>query len=100
MENDLAANQIIDFWENLDDFPFDPNNTPQDDDAKKQFILDLLRELAKEYLKEDQDDEKKESIEQPPVPNPVARPLPSCSVYYDSFYLYMTLSIPILIPWP
>ena len=44
---DLDENQLLECWESLDDFPFDPKNTPKDDNAKKQFILDLLKKLAK-----------------------------------------------------
>ena len=42
----LEGNQLLDFLENLDDFPFDPNNTPKDDNAKREFIVGLIRKLA------------------------------------------------------
>ena len=42
----LDENQLLECWDDID-FPFHPNNTPTDDDAKKQFILDLLLKLAK-----------------------------------------------------
>ena len=45
---DLEQNQLLEVWEDLDDFPFDSNNdAPKDDDAKRKFILDLIIKLTK-----------------------------------------------------
>ena len=44
---DFDENQLLEFWEDLDDFPFDPNDPPEDDDDKRKFILDLLTKLSK-----------------------------------------------------
>ena len=41
----LNENQLLECFENLDDFPFDSKHQSKDDDAKKQFILDLLRRI-------------------------------------------------------
>ena len=46
--DDLDENQLLDCWEHLDEFPFDPESKPPPDDAaKKRAILDLLVKLAK-----------------------------------------------------
>ena len=45
---DLDENQIVEFWEDLDDFPFDPKDPPQSDEDKKAFILDLILKLKKD----------------------------------------------------
>lgn len=48
-ELDLEYNecQLMDaFEEDLDNFPFEPNEVPEDDDTKRQFIFHLLRKLA------------------------------------------------------
>ena len=44
---DLDENQLLECWDDLDDFPFDPKDIPKDDDAKSKFILDLLQKLSK-----------------------------------------------------
>ena len=46
-QENLDENQLLEFWEDIDDFPFDPMYPPQDDNAKKQFIFDLIKKLAK-----------------------------------------------------
>ena len=42
----ISESQLEDFWqEYATNFPFDPNNTPSDDDAKNEFIFDLIKRL-------------------------------------------------------
>ena len=43
---DLSENQLIDFIDDLDDFPYDPKDPPSTDDAKRAFIFDLIYKLS------------------------------------------------------
>ena len=45
---DLDENQLLECWDDLDDFPFDPKNPPKSDEDKKAFILDLILRLKKD----------------------------------------------------
>ena len=44
---ELDENQLLECWDDINDFPFDPNDTPNDEDGKRKFILDLIKKLVK-----------------------------------------------------
>jgi len=46
LQDEVEENQLLDCFEDLDDFPFDPVNNPKDESAKKEVILNLIRGLA------------------------------------------------------
>ena len=44
--DDLEENQLMECYEDLDEFPYGPNGPPGGDDEKKKFIFDLMIRLS------------------------------------------------------
>ena len=47
---DVNENQLVEFWEDLDDFPYDNGSgeaDPETEEGRKQFIYDLILRISK-----------------------------------------------------
>ena len=44
---ELDENQLLECWDDINDFPFDPNDTPNDEDGNRKYVIDLITKIVK-----------------------------------------------------